>query len=77
MSNPSVLEEVRKTHDSTDNVMKDFCDVEFWKTHSVFKKYTGALQFILYYDDIEVSNPLGAKAGMHKLGTHNHVCAVV
>lgn len=35
----------------------------------MFSAHPLALQFVIYYDDIEVANPLGAKAGFHKLGT--------
>jgi len=48
--------------------MRDFCDATFYKDHPVFKSHPEALQFVLYYDDIEVANPLGSKAGVHKLG---------
>ena len=29
-----------------------------------------ALQLTLYYDDLEVCNPFGSKAKIHKLGTY-------
>ena len=48
--------------------MKDFCDGDFFKDHPVFTSNPLAIQVILYYDDIEVANPLGSKAGNHKLG---------
>ena len=48
--------------------MRDFCDASFVRSHHVFTSHPNALQFVLYYDDIEVANPLGAKAGAHKLG---------
>ena len=48
--------------------MKDFCDGYSFKSHPVFKSYPQALQVIVYYDDVETANPLGAKAGHHKLG---------
>ena len=57
LSNPSVRQ-----------VLRDFCDANFVKAHPVFKAHPDALQFILFYDDMEVANPLGAKAGIHKLG---------
>ena len=53
---------------STDGIMRDFCDASFVRSHHVFTSHPNALQFVLYYDDIEVANPLGAKAGAHKLG---------
>ena len=43
---------------------------------TIFSTHSDALQLILYYDDIEVANPLGSRAGNHKLGTlhaHEHV----
>ena len=50
--------------------MKDFCDGDFFKDHPVFTSNPLAIQIqvILYYDDIEVANPLGSKAVNHKLG---------
>ena len=69
LSNPSVRQEVCCSHHSTDGVLRDFCDANFIKAHPVFTTHPDALQFILFYDDIEVANPLGAKAGLHKLGT--------
>ena len=69
LSNPSVRQEILHSHHSTDGVLRDFCDANFFKAHPVFKAHPNALQFILFYDDIEVANPLGAKAGIHKLGT--------
>ena len=47
--------------------MRDLCDGFFYKEHPIFTADPLALQVILYYDDIEVANPLGAKAGYHKL----------
>ena len=57
-------------HHSSDEFIRDFCDAQEIKDSEVFKNYPSALQLLLYYDEIEVANPLGAKAGMHKLGTH-------
>ena len=48
--------------------MRDICDGSFVKNHPLFQHHPTALQFILYYDDIEVCNPLGSSAGIHKLG---------
>ena len=48
--------------------MRDFCDGQFVKNHKEFTSHQNAFQFIIYYDDIEVANPLGAKAGKHNLG---------
>ena len=52
----------------TDSYLADFCDGSFFKTHPLFQMYPDALQLILYYDELEVCNPLGSHSGIHKLG---------
>ena len=69
LNNLSVRQEVYSPHQSRDGVLRDFCDANFVKAHPVFTTYLDALQFILFYDEIEVANPLGAKAGNHKLSS--------
>ena len=49
-------------------LLYDFCDGEIYKRHPVFSSDKCALQIILYYDDVEVANPLGSYRGHHKLG---------
>ena len=71
LDNPAVRMEIAKAHGSTNDNMKDFCDGYIFKSHPVFRSNPLALQIILYYDDIEVAYPLGAKAGHHKLGMIN------
>ncbi len=39
----------------------------------MFSQQINSLQFVIYYDDIEVANPLGSRAGVHKLGWYNHM----
>lgn len=39
-----------------------------FQTHPLFSKDPSGLQIMLYYDDVEVCNPLGSKAKIHKLG---------
>ena len=59
--------------------MRDFCDAQLIKESEVFKKDPKALQLIMYYDEIEIANPLGAKAGIHKLGAipHSYTCTCI
>lgn len=65
LSNQTVLEEIQLPHQSTENdMMMDLCDGQYFKTHPLVSKYNDALQFIVYYDDIEV----GSSARVHKLG---------
>lgn len=48
--------------------MADMCDGEAFKTHPLYTVDPQALQVILYYDDLEICNPLGASVKTHKLG---------
>ncbi len=75
LSNPAVREEIiGKSHVSTDGSMRDICDGDFVKKHPVFRAHPDGLQFLLYHDDIEVCNPLGTSAGVHKLGENCITC---
>lgn len=56
-------------HRSSDrDVLADFCDGLEYSTHSLFSTSANALQLLLYYDDVEVCNPLGSSRVKHKLG---------
>lgn len=48
--------------------LADYCDGTIFSTHPLFKAKQTALQICLYYDDVEVCNPLGSSRGKHKLG---------
>lgn len=48
--------------------LEDFCDGTLFKSHELFSQKPLALQLIIYYDDVEVCNPLGSYRGVHKLG---------
>lgn len=50
--------------------MRDLCDGDDFNQgkHPLFSVNLKAIQLILYYDDFEVANPLGAKAVVHKIG---------
>ena len=54
-------------HRSKDHLMKDFCDGEFYCKHQLFSADEQALQVLLYNDDIEICNPLGSRAKVHKM----------
>ena len=55
-------------HQRTDNVMEDFCDGKIYKDHPLFSQDKSALQIMLYYDEVELCNPLGSRVKVHKLG---------
>ncbi len=49
----------------------DYCDGEACKTHPLFSVDFQALQILLFYDDLEVVNPLGSHTKVHKLGEYS------
>ena len=58
-------------------MVADFCDETYFSNHVIFKEKLAALQVCLYYDDVEVCNPLSSRRGKHKLGSvYNslHLC---
>lgn len=55
-------------HTSEGGVLADYCDGDAFKSHPLFSVHKNALQINFYYDDVEVCNPLGSKAKIHKLG---------
>ena len=48
--------------------MRDFCDASMFCSHPVFSTDVNALQIQLYYDEIDVCNPIGSKSVIHKVG---------
>ena len=61
-----VLEEVETNRCSTGGVLQDVFDGEYAKTH--YGTMNDHLLLALYYDELEVANPLGSRRGKHKLG---------
>lgn len=55
-------------------VLSDFCDGSHFRSHPMFATHSKSLQIFLYYDDIEMCNPLGSHTKKHKLGKGS-VCA--
>ncbi len=60
------------SHQLESGKLGDYCDAEQFRNHPLFKNDPGALQVTLYYDDLEVCNPLGSKAKIHKHVIHKH-----
>ena len=54
-------------HKSKDHLMSDFCDGELYCKNRLFATDTQALQLLFYNDDIEICNPLGSRAKVHKM----------
>ena len=47
------------------NVLRDFCDGTFCQNHALFSNDDTALKLLLYYDDVNLCNPLTNK--VHKI----------
>jgi len=55
-------------HSKEGEILGDYCDGINYKNHPLFKTEHHALQIILYYDELELCNPLGTSAKIHKIG---------
>ena len=69
-----------KSHARNDNFLEDYCDGSLFKSHPLFGNHSESesclkLQFVTYFDEVEITNPLGSSKGKHKLG--NHACIPV
>ena len=62
-----MMSEVLSGHRSTTGVLRDFCDGDYVQSHPILSQEQ-TLLLSLYYDELEVANPLGSKRGKHKLG---------
>ena len=61
---------VERGHKSLSSIMEDYCDGETFSSHALFSAHIDALQILFYFDELEVANPIGSKAKIHKLGTY-------
>lgn len=63
-----IRELVENGHCAPPGVLRDFCDGEFVRNHPLAEQNPEALLLALYFDDLEIANPLGSRRGKHKLG---------
>lgn len=49
-------------------MLMDYCDSKTFHEHPLFSQEPTALQLILYFDELEVCNPLGSRRKKHKIG---------
>ena len=64
-----LLMQVMHTHQQTStNVLSDYCDGKCFREHPLFSDDPVALQLIIYYDEVELCNPLGSRRKKHKIG---------
>lgn len=59
------------SHSLSDGMLGDYCDGELYSNHPLFQNDPCALQIQLYFDELELCNPLGSKT--HKLGKTIHL----
>ena len=55
-------------HKNDSIIMSDFCDGSRFTSHPLFSFHPQSLQLCLYYDELELCNPLGSKRTKHKIG---------
>ena len=60
--------QVLQSHTRSDMFLGDYCDGTLYKTHELFSQTSQAIQLVIYFDELEVCNPLGAQSGIHKRG---------
>ena len=58
------------SHSLPGNLLGDYCDGELYLNSELFKEDPCALQIQLYFDEVEICNPIGSKAKKHKLGKY-------
>lgn len=54
------------------DILHDYCDGEGFAIHPLFSVHDDALQIFMYFDELEICNPLGSKARIHKLGLFDY-----
>ena len=59
---------------SNDKVLGDYCDGSLFKNHPLYRIEPHSLQIVLYYDELELCNPLGTSAKIHKIGKFLECC---
>lgn len=68
LSSPEIRESVESEKKSPAGTLASFLDGDFVNHHPFFSRYPQALRLQVYYDELETTNPLGSKTGIHKLG---------
>ena len=58
------------SHSQSNDKIGDYCDATQYKTSSLFKEDPCALQIQLFFDELEICNPLGSNINWVK---HVHV----
>ena len=67
LQNKEVLREVDAIR-ASDSMLKDYSDGSLCKNHPLIAEGNRALEIIAYFDELEVTNPVGSYVKTHKLG---------
>lgn len=57
------------SHKRDDDYIEDYIDGKKAIQHPLFSSNVLSVHLIMYYDELEVCNPLGSSRKKHKLGT--------
>ncbi|XP_071821716.1 uncharacterized protein [Apostichopus japonicus] len=69
LSNQRYLKEVvKRQHHQKNAIMTDVSNGTILKTHELFSRAGTSLKLVLYYDDVELCNPIGTRRIRHKVG---------
>lgn len=63
-----ISKEIHRVRSTDHNLLKDYMDGSICKNHPLVSSDSQALQIIAYYDELEVTNPIGSYVKTHKLG---------
>lgn len=73
LSNREIKQAILSEQSSENDILALFMDGDHFKTHRLFQLHKNALRIQLYYDELEIVNPLGSKTGIHKLGAFYYI----
>uniref|UniRef100_A0A1X7U4U1 Uncharacterized protein n=1 Tax=Amphimedon queenslandica TaxID=400682 RepID=A0A1X7U4U1_AMPQE len=65
------LKAIYTGHSRSDGLLGDFCDRKSCNMYALFSSELLALQLMIYYDELELCNPLGTKTKVHKMELFN------
>jgi len=68
LRNTEIRNAIEAEKESSNGILASFVDGQHFKNHPFFQKYKHAIRIQLYYDELEITNPLGSKTCIRKLG---------
>lgn len=67
LSSARIRELINSEEPSPEGCLASSIDGQYFKNHPFFKRFKNAIRIKLYFDELEIVNPLGSKTGIHKL----------